>query len=76
MMEKASSSDGEQAAVTDKTNGDPGIDADDVDKGGVAVPPALLFSVNNDAVATDNNHPQRTIEHLQDQGTQLETIVV
>jgi len=76
MIEKAAL-DAEQAAVTDKSNGDLSMDADDGDTSDVAMPPAILFNVNNNAVAiADNNHPQRTIEQLQEQVTQLENTVV
>jgi len=70
--EENAAPDGKVAAI-DETKGDLGGDDDDADKRG-ALP--LLSNVDNNADAINNNHPQRMVECLTAQVTQLENTIV
>jgi len=79
MVEKAALEDvGPKFSVTtDKANGGLCSDADDANACEVAVSPAVVFNVNDNAIAgIDNNHPQRTMDRLREQVAQLENTVV
>jgi len=79
MVEKAALEDAGQevSVITDKANGGLCSDADDTDACEVAVSPAVVFNVNDNAIAgIDNNHPQITLDRLREQVAQLENTVV